>query len=72
MSNWEAEVIGDEATPFPDNEGLLEATRQLVKDGFIVRLHQRRPRGLPRFAAPARPWVMPLGAPIGSGPASRT
>src|SRR5262245_13387626 len=30
------EVIGDEATLFPDNQGLLEATRTLVKEGFIV------------------------------------
>src|SRR5215204_4708515 len=37
MSNWvKLEVIGDEQTLFPDNEGLLEATRVLVKDGFIV------------------------------------
>jgi thiazole synthase len=37
MSNWvKLEVIGDEQTLFPDNEGLLEATRVLVKDGFVV------------------------------------
>src|SRR5215813_9361771 len=30
------EVIGDEKTLFPDNEGLLQATRVLVKDGFTV------------------------------------
>jgi thiazole synthase len=30
------EVIGDEKTLFPDNEGLLEAARVLVKDGFTV------------------------------------
>jgi len=30
------EVIGDEKTLFPDNEGLLEAARTLVKDGFTV------------------------------------
>jgi len=30
------EVIGDEKTLFPDNEGLLEATRTLVKEGFVV------------------------------------
>ena len=30
------EVIGDEQTLFPDNEGLLEATRVLVKEGFHV------------------------------------
>src|SRR3954453_16281169 len=30
------EVIGDQTTLFPDNEGTLEAARTLVKDGFIV------------------------------------
>src|SRR5205823_8264119 len=37
LSNWvKLEVIGDEKTLFPDNEGLLEATRILVKEGFVV------------------------------------
>ena len=37
LSNWvKLEVIGDERTLFPDNEALLEATRVLVKDGFVV------------------------------------
>src|SRR5437660_12572243 len=37
LSNWvELEVIGDEKTLFRDNEGLLEATRVLAKEGFIV------------------------------------
>src|ERR687898_2313302 len=36
LSNWvKLEVIGDEKTLFPDNEALLDATRRLVKDGFI-------------------------------------
>ena len=30
------EVIGDERTLFPDNEALLEATRVLVPEGFVV------------------------------------
>src|SRR4029450_6743069 len=35
LSNWvKLEVIGDEKTLFPDNAGLLEATRILVKEGF--------------------------------------
>src|SRR5246500_6024092 len=34
LSNWvKLEVIGDQKTLFPDNEGLLEATRILVKEG---------------------------------------
>src|SRR5262245_39183642 len=37
LSNWiKLEVIGDPETLFPDNEGLLEATRVLVKEGFVV------------------------------------
>src|SRR3954454_23604976 len=37
LSNWvKLEVIGDERTLFPDNEALLEATRILVKEGFVV------------------------------------
>src|SRR5947209_14750533 len=37
LSNWiKLEVIGDQQTLFPDNEGLLEATRVLVKEGFVA------------------------------------
>src|SRR5947207_2545067 len=37
LSNWvKLEVIGDEKTLFPDNEGLLEATRVLAREGFVV------------------------------------
>src|SRR5512142_1934883 len=37
LSNWvKLEVIGDERTLYPDNAALLEATRELVKDGFVV------------------------------------
>ena len=37
LSNWvKLEVIGDERTLFPDNEQLLEATRVLVREGFVV------------------------------------
>src|SRR5216684_3877948 len=37
LSNWvKLEVIGDEKTLFPDTEGLLAATRTLVKEDFIV------------------------------------
>ena len=37
LSHWvKLEVIGDEKTLFPDTEGLLAATRILVKEGFIV------------------------------------
>src|ERR1700761_6350028 len=37
LSEWvKLEVIGDEQTLFPDNAGLLEATKILVKEGFVV------------------------------------
>src|SRR5687767_2189951 len=36
LSNWiKLEVIGDEQTLYPDNEALIEATRILVKEGFV-------------------------------------
>ncbi len=62
------EVIGDEKTLFPDTEGLLEATRRLVKEGFVVLPYTNddliAARKLRDAGAAA---VMPLGAPIGSG-----
>src|SRR5918912_4299366 len=37
LSNWvKLEVIGDERTLFPDNEALLQATRVLVREDFVV------------------------------------
>src|SRR6202158_5042315 len=37
LSNWvKLEVIGDQQTLFPDTEQLIEATRVLVKEGFVV------------------------------------
>lgn len=69
LSNWvKLEVIGDERTLFPDNVALLEATRVLVKDGFVVLPYTNDDpvicRKLEDAGAAA---VMPLGAPIGSG-----
>jgi thiazole synthase len=69
LSNWvKLEVIGDERTLFPDNEALLEATRVLVKEGFVVLPYTNDDpvmcRKLEEAGAAA---VMPLGAPIGSG-----
>src|SRR5262249_44148322 len=69
LSNWvKLEVIGDERTLFPDNEALLQATRALVKDGFVVLPYTTDDpivcRKLEDAGAAA---VMPLGAPIGSG-----
>ena len=69
LSNWvKLEVIGDEKTLFPDNEALVEATRILVKEGFVVLPYTNDDpitcRKLENEGAAA---VMPLGAPIGSG-----
>ena len=69
LSNWvKLEVIGDEKTLFPDNEALLEATKILVKEDFIVLPDTNDDpivcRKLEDAGAAA---VMPLGAPIGSG-----
>ena len=69
LSNWiKLEVIGDEKTLFPDNQGLLEATKVLVKEGFVVMPYTTddliNARRLIDAGAAA---VMPLAAPIGSG-----
>ena len=69
LSHWvKLEVIGDEKTLFPDNAGLLEATRILVKEGFVVLPYTTddivNARRLIDAGAAA---VMPLAAPIGSG-----
>jgi thiazole synthase len=69
LSNWvKLEVIGDEKTLFPDTEGLINATRTLVKDGFVVLPYTNDDvvvaKKLEDAGAAA---VMPLGAPIGSG-----
>ena len=62
------EVIGDEKTLFPDNEALLEATRVLVKEGFVVLPYTNDDPVMCRKLADAgAAAVMPLGAPIGSG-----
>jgi thiazole synthase len=69
LSNWvKLEVIGDDRTLFPDNEALLEATRVLVKEGFVVLPYVIDDPVLCRKLEDAgAAAVMPLGAPIGSG-----
>jgi thiazole synthase len=69
LSHWiKLEVIGDQKTLFPDNAGLLEATRVLVKEGFVVLPYTNddlvNAKKLVDAGASA---VMPLAAPIGSG-----
>jgi len=62
------EVIGDPQTLYPDTEQLIEATRVLVKEGFVVLPYTNddliAARKLVDAGAAA---VMPLAAPIGSG-----
>jgi thiazole synthase len=69
LSHWvKLEVIGDEKTLYPDTEGLVAATRILVKEGFVVLPYTSDDvvvaKKLEDAGAAA---VMPLGAPIGSG-----
>jgi thiazole synthase len=69
ISDWvKIEVIGDQATLYPDVQATLEATRILVKEGFTVLPYTSddvvfAKRLLDAGAA----TIMPLGAPIGSG-----
>jgi thiazole synthase len=69
LSNWvKLEVIGDERTLFPDNEALLEATRILVREGFVVLPYTiDDPVVCRKLEDAGAAAVMPLGAPIGSG-----
>ncbi len=69
LSDWvKIEVIGDQATLYPDVQATLEATRVLVKEGFTVLPYTTDDivfaKRLVDVGAAA---VMPLGAPIGSG-----
>jgi thiazole synthase len=69
LSNWiKLEVIGDPDTLFPDNFQLLEATRVLVKEGFVVLPYTNDDLiAALRLIDAGAAAVMPLGAPIGSG-----
>ncbi|PWG63151.1 thiazole synthase [Sediminicurvatus halobius] len=62
------EVLGDQTTLYPDIPATLEATAQLVADGFDVMVYTSddpiTARRLEEMGAVA---VMPLAAPIGSG-----
>jgi thiazole synthase len=69
LSNWvKLEVIGDEKTLFPDTFALIEATKILVKEGFIVLPYTNDDLIVARRLIDAgASAIMPLGAPIGSG-----
>ncbi len=62
------EVIGDQTTLFPDNEGTLEAARVLVREGFTVLPYFTDDLIMAKKLLDAGcAAVMPLAAPIGSG-----
>lgn len=62
------EVLGDPKTLLPDPVGTLEATRELVKQGFEVLVYcSDDPRLCVHLAELGAKSVMPAGSPIGSG-----
>ncbi len=62
------EVLGDRKTLLPDPVGTLEATRELVKDGFQVLCYTSDdPISAERIKSAGAASVMPAGSPIGSG-----
>ncbi len=69
LSNWvKLEVIGDEKTLFPDTLGLVEATKILAKEGFVVLPYTNDDLVVAkRLIDAGAAAVMPLAAPIGSG-----
>jgi thiazole synthase len=69
LSDWvKIEVIGDQATLYPDTQATLEATRILVKEGFTVLPYTTDDIVVAKKLIDAgASAVMPLGAPIGSG-----
>ncbi len=69
ITNWvKLEVIGDPKTLLPDNEASLEATRILVKEGFVVFPYMNDdPIMAKKLLDAGAAVVMPLAAPIGSG-----
>src|SRR5690348_9221793 len=69
ISDWvKIEVIGDQATLYPDVQATLEATRVLVREGFTVLPYTSDDVVFAkRLIDAGAATVMPLGAPIGSG-----
>jgi len=62
------EVLADKKTLLPDTIGTLEATKQLVEDGFSVLAYTSDDPIIARQLKDAGATsVMPLGSPIGSG-----
>ena len=69
LSDWvKVEVIGDQQTLYPDVQATIEATRILVKEGFIVLPYTSDDVVVAkRLVDAGASAIMPLGAPIGSG-----
>ena len=62
------EVLHDKKTLLPDPVGTLEATKELVKDGFRVLVYSSDdPAMACRLKEAGATSVMPAGSPIGSG-----
>jgi thiazole synthase len=68
-SAWvKLEVLADKKTLLPDPVGSLDATRQLVKEGFAVLVYSSDdPIAARRLKEAGATSVMPAGSPIGSG-----
>jgi thiazole synthase len=69
LSDWvKVEVIGDQATLYPDVQATIEATRVLVKESFTVLPYTSDDIVVAkRLLDAGASAIMPLGAPIGSG-----
>jgi len=62
------EVLGDKTTLLPDPMGSVQATRELVKEGFTVLCYTSDdPIAARRIKEAGAASVMPAGSPIGSG-----
>jgi thiazole synthase len=68
-ANWvKLEVLGDKKTLLPDPVGSLQATKELVKEGFTVLCYTSDdPIAARRIKEAGAASVMPAGSPIGSG-----
>lgn len=68
-TNWvKLEVIGDKESLWPDVTATVEATRELVRRGFVVLPYTAPdPVAAVHLEAAGAATVMPLGSPIGSG-----
>ncbi len=68
-ASWiKLEVLGDKKTLLPDPVGTIEATKELVADGFKVLAYTSDdPISAARIKDAGAAAVMPAGSPIGSG-----